>query len=65
MIAAKEWLIKTDLSISEIANSVGYSDILAFSKAFSLNEKMSPQKYRLLARKNTNLSVSASKDGVV
>lgn len=43
---AKELLNETNMSVTEIANSVGYSDILAFSKAFSHNEKMSPMKYR-------------------
>lgn len=48
---AKKLLIETNMLITEIANSVGYSDVLAFSKAFSSKEKVSPQKYRLLARK--------------
>ena len=48
---AKKLLIETDVSITEIANSVGYSDVLAFSKAFSSKEKVSPQKYRLTTRK--------------
>ena len=47
MDKAKELLIKTEMSITEIANSVGYSDVLSFSKAFSLNEKVSPGQYRL------------------
>ena len=48
---AKKLLIETNMLITEIANSVGYSDVLAFSKAFSSKEKVSPQKYRLLTRK--------------
>ena len=47
---AKKLLIETDMSITEIANSVGYNDILAFSKMFSSKEKISPQKYRICAR---------------
>lgn len=43
---AKEMLLETDMTMTQIANSVGYVDSLAFSKAFSLKEKMSPQKYR-------------------
>lgn len=46
---AKKLLKETDMSITEIANSIGFSDVLAFSKAFSAKEKMSPQKYRHLA----------------
>lgn len=48
---AKKLLIETNMSITEIADSVGYSHVLAFSKAFSSKEKVSPQKYRLLTRK--------------
>ncbi len=48
---AKKLLIETNMLITEIANSVGYSDVLSFSKAFSSKEKVSPQKYRLLTRK--------------
>lgn len=43
---AKELIIETEMSITEIANSVGYSDVLSFSKAFFSKEKMSPKKYR-------------------
>lgn len=43
---AKTMLVETDMTITQIANSVGYSDSLSFSKAFSLKEKISPQKYR-------------------
>ena len=47
---AKKLLIETDMSITEIANSVGFSDVLAFSKAFSAKEKMSPQSYRYFSQ---------------
>lgn len=49
---AKELLVETDISITEIANSVGYSDVLTFSKFFFSKEKVSPKKYRML-KKNT------------
>lgn len=52
IIRAKELLVKTDMSTTEIANSVGYGDILSFSKAFSVNEKMSSPKYRLYGRRD-------------
>ena len=52
MKKAKELLIETNMSITEIANSVGYSDVLAFSKALSSRENMSPQKYRQLMKKD-------------
>ncbi|MBE7011258.1 MAG: AraC family transcriptional regulator [Ruminococcaceae bacterium] len=44
---AKNLLLKTNMSITEIANSVGYSDSLAFSKMFSSYEGISPGKYRI------------------
>lgn len=44
---AKNLLSKTDMSITEIANSIGYPDVLAFSKMFSSREGISPAKYRL------------------
>lgn len=47
---AKKLLIETDMSITEIANSLGYGDVLAFSKAFSAKEKVSPQKFRTLKK---------------
>lgn len=43
---AKMMLTKTDIPITQIAASVGYSDVLTFSKVFSVYEKMSPSKYR-------------------
>lgn len=47
---AKEMLTETDMSITQIANSIGYDDSLAFSKAFSLKEKISPQRYQSTAK---------------
>lgn len=47
---AKKLLRETDMTITQIANSVGYSDILTFSRMFSLKEKISPQKYRVLTK---------------
>jgi AraC family transcriptional regulator of arabinose operon len=43
---AKKMLNKTDMSITQIANSLGYNDPLAFSKLFSLNIGVSPRKYK-------------------
>lgn len=43
---AKKMLITTNMTITEIANSVGYADILTFSRFFSLKVKMSPTEYR-------------------
>lgn len=43
---AKSMLANNDMSISEIANSVGYDDVLCFSKMFSQKEKVSPKNYR-------------------
>ncbi|MBQ9940697.1 MAG: helix-turn-helix domain-containing protein [Clostridia bacterium] len=43
---AKNMLVNTDMTITEIANSVGYADILTFSRLFSTREKVSPTEYR-------------------
>lgn len=48
---AKDMLLNTDMTVTEIANSVGYSDILTFSRFFSTKENMSPTKYREFHRK--------------
>ena len=45
---AKELLKETDMTITQVANSIGFSDVLAFSKFFSTNEKISPSNYRKL-----------------
>ena len=44
--AAKKMLKETDMKITQIATSVGYDDVLAFSKIFAQKEGMSPLKYR-------------------
>ena len=43
---AQHLLNTTDLSIGDIASSVGYQDQLAFSKIFAKRIGMSPQKYK-------------------
>ena len=43
---AKELLKGTELKISDIAMSVGYSDALEFSKIFKKKVGISPQKYK-------------------
>ncbi len=44
---AKNLLLRNrSLSISEVASSVGFEDQFAFSRFFSLHEKMSPSEYR-------------------
>ena len=43
---AKNLLTDTDMTVTEIANSVGYQDLLTFSRMFLTKEKISPQKYR-------------------
>ena len=46
LLQAKKLLTETDLSITEVAASVGYSDVLAFSKFFRSRQGISPQHYR-------------------
>lgn len=44
--AAKNMLSDTSMSITEIAEAVGYENVLAFSKFFSRKENISPQNFR-------------------
>ena len=44
--AAKELLNSTDMTISQIAYSLGFSDPLYFSRVFSAKENLSPKSYR-------------------
>lgn len=46
MEKAKDLLSNSDLSISNVAEQVGYPDVLAFSKIFKQNFNVSPKKYR-------------------
>jgi len=46
LLQAKKLLAETELSIGQIALSVGYADALTFSKFFSGRQGISPQKYR-------------------
>lgn len=48
---AKSLLLTTNMSITEIANSVGFLDVLTFSRFFSSKEKLSPTLFR---KSNTN-----------
>ena len=46
MEKAKELLIQSDLPVSNVAYTVGYSDPLAFSKMFKKREGLSPLQFR-------------------
>ena len=46
MEKAKVLLKKQDISISSVANAVGYTDQLAFSKVFKQHFGMSPSTYK-------------------
>jgi AraC-like DNA-binding protein len=46
LLYAKKLICETDLSISEISESVGFSSVLDFSKFFSKQTKSSPTAYR-------------------
>lgn len=46
LLQAKKLLTETQLSVTEVAASVGYSDVLAFSKFFRTRQGISPQNYR-------------------
>ena len=46
MSCAQKLLKNSDLSITDIAKSVGYNDVLGFSKLFKKKVGISPQKYK-------------------
>lgn len=48
---AKELLKNTNLSISEVAASVGYSDSSYFTAQFKKSISLPPKEYRRLVRK--------------
>lgn len=43
---AKQMLAETDMSVTQIAHSVGYADVLAFSRLFARKEGHSPRQFR-------------------
>lgn len=60
---ACSYLAFSDLSVSEIAHSVGYTDSLTFSKIFRKKKGMSPMAYR--AKKRRSQSEDASNQSSV
>ena len=46
LLQAKKLLDETDLTVTQVASSVGYADALAFFKFFRLRQGVSPQTYR-------------------
>ncbi len=48
---AKQWLAENELTVTEIAKLLNYSDIHAFSHSFKLLVGMSPLEYRKMNRK--------------
>ena len=52
---AKKILRESDFSITEIAQSVGFDDVLSFSRFFSKNEGRSPTKYRSQSKKESDV----------
>lgn len=55
IIEAKRMLSETKLSITEIANSVGYNNVLDFSKFFKFQTGLSPKKYKSLHSTDTDI----------
>lgn len=51
---AKELLHDTDLSVEDIANKVGYENIIYFRKVFKVKTNMSPGQYRKESRNEEN-----------
>lgn len=55
---ARDLLLSTRLSISEIAFSVGYHDISTFERRFKTSERLAPREYRELHRPRRRLVTS-------
>ena len=49
LLYAEKLLKTTNMSVTDIANSVGFQDVLSFSKLFKLKTGLSPQNYRNLS----------------
>jgi AraC-like DNA-binding protein len=49
MRLAVEWLTDSDMSIAEIAGSLGYTDAANFARAFRRRKGMSPRSFRQIA----------------
>ena len=47
MTVAEKLLTDRGLSVTEVANSVGFQDVLAFSRFFSSKKGVSPTVYRM------------------
>ncbi len=52
---AKQWLSENELTVTEVARLLGYSDIHTFSHSFKDLVGISPAEYRKLNRKKKNL----------
>lgn len=48
---SRNYLETTDLSISEVAGKVGYKNSLSFTRVFKKNMKMTPSRYKQIAKK--------------
>lgn len=51
---AKKLLLSTDLPVEELANKVGYNNVIYFRKVFKAKTNMSPGQYRKESRKGKN-----------
>lgn len=54
MNSAKDYLLKTDMNINDIALNVGYSDVAYFSKQFKNHFKQNPTTFRKCFKTNTD-----------
>lgn len=53
---AKQLILETNMSITDVSKNVGYDDSLAFSKIFAHYEGVSPRSYRV-QKKETNSNI--------
>ncbi len=52
---ARKWLLSTGMTVGEISDRLGYSDVQSFSKAFKTKTNVSPMVYRSSSKLELNL----------
>jgi AraC-like DNA-binding protein len=59
---AKELLVNTDMTITEIAAKVGFQSVHYLSRRFAVKEKMSPLQYRQKMKEIVELKIEEKFD---
>jgi YesN/AraC family two-component response regulator len=59
---AKQWLIGSEMNISDIAEKLQYSNLQNFSRYFRKMEGLSPSEFRLTNRRAASEPLQSSED---